>query len=147
MNNSFFNLIKINDDPEDIAEDKDNNDAHKYHGNVLVTLLPVVGPLVGSGAPSDGLIEHAVDHREYEEGDERHDDEVSQQDVVTGVARIISHFCRTYRYLDPVFPTRVVGRISKEHSRTHRDGLYGLVVAYFNAGIELVPSKLFSGQR
>ena len=86
-------LIKIDDDPEDIAEDKDNHDAHKYHGDVLVTLLSVVGPLVGGGAPGDGLIEHAVDHREDEEGDERHDDEIREKDVVTGVGRVISHYC------------------------------------------------------
>ena len=139
----IYDLIKIDDDPEDIAEDKDNHDAHKYHGNVLVTLLPVVRPLVGGGAPGDGLIEHAVDHREDEERDERHDDEIREEDVVTGVGRVISHCCRTYRYFHPVYPTCVVCRICEKHSWAHRDGF----IVAFDAGVELVPSKLFSGQR
>ena len=146
MQKIFFvnkDLIKIDDDPEDIADDKDNHDAHKYHSNVLVTLLPVVGPLVGGGAPGDGLIEHAVDHREYEEGDECHDDEICEEDVVTGVDRVISHRCRAYRYFYPVYPTRVVCRICEKHNWTHRDGF----ILAFDAGVELVPSKLFLGQR
>lgn len=92
----ILDLIKINDDPEDIADDKDNHDPDKYHGNVLVAPLPVAGPLVGGSALGDGLIEHGIDHCEDEEGDERHNDEVSQENVVTGVAWVISHLCRTY---------------------------------------------------
>lgn len=94
--NIFLDLIKINDDTEDIADDKDNHDPHKYHGNVLVTPLPVAGPLVGGSALGDGLIEHSIDHCEDEEGYEGHNDEVSQENVVTGVAWVISHLCRTY---------------------------------------------------
>ena len=93
-----FDLIEIDDDPEDIANDKDNHDSHEYHGDVLVTLLSVVGPLVGRGrgALGDGLVEHAVDHGQYEEGYERHHDEVGKEDVVACIAWVISHGCWTY---------------------------------------------------
>jgi len=54
------NLVEVDDDPEDVADDKDHYDSHKYHGDTQVSLLSVAGPHVSRRALGDGPVEHAV---------------------------------------------------------------------------------------
>ena len=56
----FSYLVKIDDDPECVAEAKDDNNADKDHGNALVPFLSTWSLLVQITDTSDSLIDETV---------------------------------------------------------------------------------------
>jgi hypothetical protein len=97
MNQKGTDLIKIDDDPEGVAEAKDNDDAHQDHGNTLVPLLSAGGLLVEVADVGDGSVDQAVGDYQNHEGKKCHEEKVSQKDVVTDIARVLAHGSETYR--------------------------------------------------
>ena len=85
------NLIEIDDDPEGVAESKDNYDPHQDHGNALVPFLPAGGLLVQVADAGDGSVDQTVGYDQDDEGKESHEEEVCKENVVSDVARVFSH--------------------------------------------------------
>ena len=56
----FSYLVKIDDDPECVAETKDDNNANKDHGNALVPLLSTWSLFVQIADTGDSLIDETV---------------------------------------------------------------------------------------
>lgn len=88
-------FVEIDDDPEHVADHKDNDNTHEDHGNALVTLVAGVGPLVVGAGGGDGPVEQSVGHGEDEEGEKCHDNEVCQENVALDIERVVSHLCCT----------------------------------------------------
>ena len=95
-NKKETDLIKIDDDPEGVAEAKDNDDAHQNHGNTLVPLLPAGVLLVEVADVGDGSVDQAVGDYQNHEGKKCHEEKVCKKDVVTDVARVFAHWSETY---------------------------------------------------
>ena len=82
-------FVQVDDHPEDIAEGEHHNDGGQYDGNALVSPLPGGCPLVHAACPLHCLVQHRVEDREYDEGDEDHHHEVGHQDVVSDVVIVV----------------------------------------------------------
>ena len=133
-------LIKINDNSEHVTECEGEHDPHQDHGDALVPLLAVGGPLVGGRGVGDSFVEHAVDDGEDEEGEEGHDYEVGQEDVVADVVGIVPEL-RGADAEVPVLHGAGVGEAVQEHGGARAGGPVVRVVAVLDAGVQLVPPE------
>ena len=93
--NGETNLVEIDDDPEGVAEPKDNDNSHQDHGNALVPLLSAGGLPVQLTDVGDSSIDQAVGDDENDERKECHEEEVSEEYIILDVARILPHVSET----------------------------------------------------
>ena len=84
-------LIHIDDDSEDVAEAKDNDNAHQDHGNAVVPLLPAGGLHVEVADVGDGSVDQAVGEDQNEEWKESHHEKVCKKDVTLDIQRVCPH--------------------------------------------------------
>ena len=117
-------LVKIDDDPECVAEAKDDNNANKDHGNALVPLLSTWSLLAQIADTGYSPIDETIGDDKNEKGKESHKEEISKKDVVSCVAWIFSHACHTHR--------EAPGDIGGEFADVEA------FISSFDAGIELI---------
>ena len=133
-------LIKINDNSEHVTECEDEHDPHQDHGDALVPLLAVGGPLVGGRGVGYSFVEHAIDDGEDKEGKEGHDYEVGQEDVVADIVGIVPEL----RGADAevlVLHGAGVGEGVQEQGGAGAGRPVVRVVAVLDASVQLVPPK------
>ena len=83
-------LIKIDNSPGNITDSEDQHNSKQYSNNTLLPLLPGGGPGDVTGRDGDGPVDVIVDNTEDKERDEDHDDKVSNEYVVSAVAKALS---------------------------------------------------------
>ena len=82
-------FVQVDDHSEDIAEGEHHHDTGQYDGNALISPLSGGCLLVHAACPLDGLVQHSVEDREDDEGNEGHHHKVGHKDVVSDVVRVV----------------------------------------------------------
>ena len=90
-------FVKIDDGTRDVAAREDDDNDDEDSGDSLISLLPAGGFNETSGRHGDEAIDVTVDGTEDDERQENHDDKVSNEDVVSAVAKVFPQLCRTNR--------------------------------------------------
>ena len=90
----FQTYVKyIENYPWRVADEEDDDDENENLCDSLVPSMSVGGSLVGqTGVPDDPEGE-AIENNEEEEGDEGHDDKISNEKKVSAVSVVISEGC------------------------------------------------------
>lgn len=89
--NSRSHLINIYDKAEYIAEAEHQDNSHENHCDVFIALLPARCFNAVSAGAADGAVDAAVGHTQHQEGDQRHDKEVGEENVVADITCVSPH--------------------------------------------------------
>ena len=82
-------FVQVDDHSEDIAEGENHNDSSQDDGDALISSLSGGRLLVDAACSLHRLVEHCVEDREDDEGNEDHHHKVGDQDVITDVVRVV----------------------------------------------------------
>ena len=85
----------VENHPWHVADEEDNDDQDEHFCDSLIPSLSVGGSIVSKTGVSDDPEGEAVENNEEDEGDEGHDDKVSNEKIVSAVSVVVSEGGRT----------------------------------------------------
>ena len=133
-------FVQVDDHSEDIAEGENHNDSSQYDSNALISSLPGGCLLIHAACSLHRLVEHSVEDREDDEGNEDHHHKVGDQNVISDVVRVVPERGGAHGDVDRLPGHDDPVLLEADVQWRYRDRYWGSIVFHLDAGVEFKPS-------